>query len=348
MRSGLSPAKSWRRPASSPHSRLRPSGRCPSDEGVGGQPHVVEDQLELLLRCLEFHVDLRAPKSGGVARDDEEAGLEPAGPGVLGAPDDEGGVGDVDAGDEHLPPGEQPLVAVAAGGGGDAVGVGAGVGFGDAEGHGEGAVGEAGEPLLFLGVGAEAGDDGAADRRGDDHHEEGRSCRSQLFQDYGEFGHAAASAAVLLGEVDPQVAELGGFGPQFAGVGAVAYDGGHVVAPVPLSECGDGGAQVLLLFGFEGGAHGVGSSCASCTTASRAPTSTWRPGAAWSAVRVPVAGARMRCSIFIASSQMRGCPARTAAPGARPSASRTTVPGMGASRDPGSVRSVGSAKRGGW
>src|SRR5690606_29972600 len=101
----------------------------------------------------------------GVARDDEQAGLEAAGAGVFGAADDERGVGGVHAGDEHLAAGEQPVpgVRVAAGGGGDAVGVGPGVGFGDAERHGAGAVGERGQPGALLLLGAETGDDRAAD-----------------------------------------------------------------------------------------------------------------------------------------------------------------------------------------
>ncbi|GAA3097056.1 hypothetical protein GCM10020254_47950 [Streptomyces goshikiensis] len=134
-----------------------------ADQRTGGQPDLVEDELELLLRRLELHFYDGAGEAGGVAVDDEQAGLEAAGPGVLGAADDEGGVGDVHAGDEDLAAGEDPLLAVAAGGGGDAVGVGARIGLGDAEGHGAAAVGEAGEPGPLLGLGAEAGDDRAAD-----------------------------------------------------------------------------------------------------------------------------------------------------------------------------------------
>lgn len=101
-------------------------GGAPTDERVGGQPYVVEGELELLLRRVEFHVDLAALEARGVARDDEQAGLQAARAGILSAADDEGGLGDVHTGDEHLAAGEEPVAGggVAAGGRRDAVGVG--------------------------------------------------------------------------------------------------------------------------------------------------------------------------------------------------------------------------------
>jgi hypothetical protein len=82
------------------------------------------------------------------------------------------------------------------------------------EGHGAGAVGQAREPLLFLGLRAEAGDHRAADRRRHDHHQEGAARGAEFFQDDGEFGYAAAPATVCLRQVDAEVAELGGLGPE--------------------------------------------------------------------------------------------------------------------------------------
>lgn len=116
------------------------------------------------------------------------------------------------------------------------------VGFGDAEGHEAGAVGYAGEPGLFLGFRAEAGDHRAADRRGDDQHEEGAARGAEFFEDDGEFGYAATSASVFLGEVDAEVAEFGCLGPEFVGVAALFVDRGYVCTAVALSEGGDGGS----------------------------------------------------------------------------------------------------------
>ena len=149
-RSGLSPAKSCSSPASS----------SPTSASAGSA-HVVEEELELLLRARPVPSSIcRNSKPGVLALDDEQARLELAGAGVLGAADDQGGVGDVDAGDEDLAAGQQPAAGrrVAARGGGDAVRVGAGVRLGDAERHPQRAVGEARQPALLLRLGAEAGD----------------------------------------------------------------------------------------------------------------------------------------------------------------------------------------------
>lgn len=114
----------------------------------------------------------------------------------------------------------------------------AGVGFCDAEGHGAGAVGEGGEPVEFLGVRSEAGDHCAADRRGDDHHEEGAAYCAEFFEDDGEFGDAAASTSVCLRQVDAEVAQLGCLQPEFLGVAVLGDDGGDVVAAVAFAEGG--------------------------------------------------------------------------------------------------------------
>ena len=159
-------------------------------------------------------------KPVGVGRHHEQARLELAGPGVLGARDDEHVVGLVDAGDVDLAAVEHPLVAVAAGGGGDVVGVGAGVGLGDRERHRAGAVADAGQPALLLLLGAVAADDGAADRRADDHQQQRAALRGELLADRGDVADAAATAAVLLGDVDAEVAVLADLQPQVGGLAA--------------------------------------------------------------------------------------------------------------------------------
>ncbi len=45
-------------------------------EGGGRQAYVVQGEFELFLRGGQFHVDDRTGEAGGVARDDEQAGLE--------------------------------------------------------------------------------------------------------------------------------------------------------------------------------------------------------------------------------------------------------------------------------
>ena len=67
-------------------------------------------------------------------------------------------------------------------------------------------------------------------------------------------------------------------------------------------------------------------------------------GATRTSVTVPSRGARMTCSIFIASSTSNGSPARTDCPGAV--WTRTTLPGMGASSDPAEAATRGRGNRG--
>ena len=223
IRSGLSPAKSCTRPPSS----------SPTIASAG-QPDVVDEDLELLLRADDLHRDRGVLEAGGVGRHDEQARLELAGLRIFGPRDDQHVGRLVDAGDVDLLALEHPLVAVAAGGGGDVVGVGAGVGLGDREGHRGGAVADAGEPPLLLLLGAVARDDRAADRRADDHHQQRAALRGELLADRGDVADAAATAAVLLGEVDAEVAGLGDLQPQLGGLLAGA---GALDEPVAAVAC---------------------------------------------------------------------------------------------------------------
>ena len=221
-----------------------------ADQRVGGQPDVVDEDLELLLRAHDLHRDRGVRQAGGVGRHDEQAGLELAGPRVFRARDDQDVLGLVDAGDVDLLALEHPLVAVTAGGGGDVVGVGAGVGLGDREGHRRGAVADPGQPALLLRVRAVARDHGPADRRADDHHQQRAALGGQLLADGGHVADPAAATAVLLGHVDAEVAGLGDLHPQLGGLlaGSGALD--EPLAAVAARQLRDLRAQLDSLLGL--------------------------------------------------------------------------------------------------
>ncbi len=189
-----------------------------ADERVGRQPDVVDEHLELLLGADDLHRDRARLEARGVGRHDEQARLELAGPRVLGARDHQHVLGLVDTGDVDLAAVEHPAVAVAAGRGGDVVGVGAGVGLGDRERHRRGAVADARQPALLLLLGAVAADHGAADRRADDHHQQRAALGGQLLADRRDVTDAATTPAVLLGDVDAEVAVLADLQPQVGGL----------------------------------------------------------------------------------------------------------------------------------
>src|SRR5699024_5814915 len=246
---------------------------------------------------------------------------------------------------------QQPVLAVAARGGGDGVRVRSGVGFGDAEGHDLRAVGDSGQPGLLLLLGAGAGDDGPADRRGDHHHQQARPVRGALLLHQGELVDPGPAAAVFGGQVHAQEAEPAGLAPQFGQRLTAPGARQHVVqVAVARAQVGHGRAQGLLLIGLDhrqASLSSVGESVfasGSATTASTAPSSTWAPTSAPSSVTTPSTGAATVCSIFIASSHRIGWPAVTVSPTAAPR--RITVPGIGASSEPAATTVAGSTNRG--
>src|SRR5262249_8825452 len=152
----------------------------------------------------------------------------------------------------------------------------------------------AGQPALFLVVGAEPGDDRRADRGRDDHLQQAAARGGQFLADGREVTDAAAPAAELLGHVHAEVAELACLGPQLVGVLAGLGTLEVVLVPVLGAEVGDRLAQgdplLALHETHDGSSSGV-------TTASTAPTSTWSPVATGSSDSTPVTGATILCSI---------------------------------------------------
>ena len=247
-------------------------------------------------------------------------------------------------------PGQDPVAAVAAGGGGDAVRVRPGVGFGDGERHGDRAVGDAGHPALLLLVGAELGDDRAVDGGGDHHHQQRTAARRQLLHHQRQLVHAGAAAAVLLGQVHPDEAELACLAPQFVGVATGAGLLQVVVRAVVGGQRGDGLAQRLAFLALD--EAGVCSLLFSSHIADVGHLDPGQNGAHFDLLadadvelgQHTVDGAVMVCSIFIASSHTRGCPAVTVSPSARPAGSPRRASGPAAS--PAATAEPGSGNRG--
>ncbi len=224
MRSGLSPKKTWRSPSpSSPMSRSASTCTLSKKSVNCFSGAVISTGQHLLVQ------------PGGVDVDDEQRQPAAAGVGVgarLG--DHQDGLALVDPGDVVLLPVEPVDVAVLGRGQAEVVRVGPGVGLGDGEGHLQLAGGEARQPPLLLGLGAELGDDRRADGRRHHDDEEGAALRGQLLGNGGQLGDAAPAAAVLLGHVDAEEALLGHGVPQFVG----ALVGVGLLDVVPVTELG--------------------------------------------------------------------------------------------------------------
>ncbi len=102
--------------------------------------------------------------------------------------------------------------------------------------------------LLLLG--AEPVDDRAADRRADHHHQQRAALRGELLADGRDVADAAAPAAVLLGDVDAEVAVPADLQPQLGGLAAAARLRGEVVAAVAAGQLGHLAAQRDPLVGL--------------------------------------------------------------------------------------------------
>ena len=197
----------------------------------------------------------RASKPAASVGTTNRQGLSLPGLGVLGPRHDEHVVGLVDAGDVDLAAVEQPLVAVAAGGRGDVVGVGAGVGLGDRERHRAGAVGDARAASAASARRCRTGDHRPADRRADDHHQQRAALCGELLAHRRDVADAAAPAAVLLGDVDAEVAVLAHLQPQVGRLAAAAGLLGEVLAPVLRRQLRHLLAQLLALLGLAEARH---------------------------------------------------------------------------------------------
>ena len=145
--------------------QLREPGVLVADECVGGQPHVVEEQLELLFRVDQFHLDHGAGESGCVGGHHEQRrqSLPVLASAVRATMSTESAWSTPEM--KTFCPFRIQSGTIAVRGGGDTVRVGSGIRLGDAEGHHVGAVGQSRHPALLLFVGAEADDDVAADGR---------------------------------------------------------------------------------------------------------------------------------------------------------------------------------------
>ena len=114
-------------------------------DGVGGQAHVVEQQLGGDRGAqAELLVDVLGGEALGALGDEEAADA------LVGLRPDDGDVGDRAVGDPHLLAVQDPVVAVAAGAGPHRAGVRAGVGLGQAEAADRLAGGHPRQPLLLL------------------------------------------------------------------------------------------------------------------------------------------------------------------------------------------------------
>ena len=229
---------------------------------AAGHADVVEEDGELGLGLHQFGLDRRHRQPGGVRRHDEHRHRGVLAGGRIGvAADHEDRVGLVGAGGPVLGAVDQVVVAVAAGGHGQLVGVGTGVGLGDREGHGLRAGGEPRQPLLLELVRPVLGDDRAADRRGDDQHQQrAATCGDLLEGDHG-LGQARAAAAVLLGQVHAEEARCAEFLVELGGLlvclGAVEEVGEPVLVDdlthrqAQRVELGGGGQQITHRTIFE-------------------------------------------------------------------------------------------------
>ena len=206
-----------------------------------------------------------------------------------------------------------------------------------------------GQPAPLLLLGAVAADDRAADRRAHDHQQQRAALRGELLADRRDVADAAATAAVLLGDVDAEVAVPADLQPQVGGLLAGAGLLGEPLAAVLPGQLGDLAAQRLALLG-------LGERCVMLSPRSRRsslsrprpaprPAATCAPGSDGSSVTVPACGAADGVlHLHRLEHQHRLAGRDRASPFA--TATRTTVPGIGASRLPLATASAGSMNRG--
>ena len=125
---------------------------------VGGQPHVVEHQLAGD-RCPQRQLVVDGVRGETrCARGDQEAPNSAASFVIVGGGPHHGDVGDRSVGDPHLAAVEHPIGAIASRPGFHCGGIGSDIGLGQPEAAEQFARGHAGQPLLFLLLGAEVPD----------------------------------------------------------------------------------------------------------------------------------------------------------------------------------------------
>jgi hypothetical protein len=125
-------------------------------------------------------------------------------------------------------------------------------------------------------------------------------------------GHRRRRAAEVLGVAEADQAGVGGLGVELARERAGFVPGVDVRRDLALDEAAHAGAERVArgeLVGVDGAARAHAR-----TSTSGWRTATWSPARTWSAAIVPACGARIWCSIFIASMTTSSAPARTLRP----------------------------------
>src|SRR5690606_7650011 len=290
----------------------------------------------------DFGVPLANSEAGSAGGDDDRGDFGASvGPlsGDRGDGDERGDVG-AGVGDEAVGAVDDPFSGIEAGGGAGGARIGAAFGFGEAE-RAEGFSGaEPGQPGGLLFRGAEPVDRHCAEGDGGFQGDgDGRVDAGEFFQGEAERQVVAAHAADVFGERQAEQAHAPHGGDDLVGEGGAFVVVADDRRDFGAGEFGDGAAQ-FFVFVAETVGHQRGSSVAAVvdgtwvaagaaagvTTARRASRGPDCPGRACSSVTVPSTGAATGCSIFMASTTARVCPARTVSPTA--TGTSRTVPGM--------------------
>ena len=218
---------------------------------LGGHAHVVEVQHELLVGQQDVDGQRGADEARRVGGDHEQREQRrPVRPATA-ARHHHQRRGLVDPRDVVLRAAQHPAVAVARGRGGEAVGVGARVRLGDREDDLHLSVGQAREPLLAQLRRAELADHLGRDRRRDEQEQQRSASVRDLLADDRELDEPAAAPAVLLRDVDPDVARVAQRAPQLVTRGACAGVVDVVVAAETPCDGPDGRAEIAMLVALE-------------------------------------------------------------------------------------------------
>ena len=193
-----------------------------AEQPVHADLDVVEEERELLLGCADLDRDERSVETRRIGVDDEERETGAARFGVAaGSRDDHHRRCLVDAGDERFRAANPVGVAVTRRCRRDVVAVGTRVGLGDGE-HHLGPGGHWREPALLLRMGAELCQQLPADRGRHEDQQERAALRGELLGHDGELVEAAATSAVLLGEMNAEEPEVADRLPERVGSAAGA------------------------------------------------------------------------------------------------------------------------------
>ena len=244
-----------------------------AEQVVGGDPAVVEGQA-VGVRGVPAHLAVGRLDDQPVGAGGHEDGARLARPGA-GGDRDERRDRRARVGDEGLLPVEHPLVAVEGGLRPQAAGVAAGVGLGQPEGGQRRPRAELGQPALLLGLGAEAVDGGRPQTDGGLQGDgQGLVDPGDLLDGDAQRGQVAATAAVLLGEGQPEQPQLAHLLDGVDREGVVPVPGLGVRCDLGVGEVPHQRTQRLLLGrGVEERHRGHGSG--GCWVGRRAARPRW-------------------------------------------------------------------------